>query len=174
MQSGILPVPCQYILSLMNFIIKSETFSHSSIHNINTRNTRHLHRPNAKLSCFQINITYAGIKIFNSLPPSLTILREWQGKIQSNQSSLTNSKYSLLLLRRGIFYVYRRSIILFHKIFVKNCVCSCIYDLFCIVLCLWPTHSSVEYTCMCTYRYVMYVLYSMSMFIDWLEFCRAH
>jgi len=51
----ILPVPCQYILSLTNFIINNQKIfqTNSSIHNINTRNKHHLHRPNANLSCFQ-------------------------------------------------------------------------------------------------------------------------
>jgi len=77
----------------MNFIIKTETFSNSSIHNINTRNSHHLHRPNASLSCFQRSILYAGIKIFSSLPPSgqSDSPQEWQDKIQSNQRRLTNS-----------------------------------------------------------------------------------
>jgi hypothetical protein len=54
-QLEILPVPCQYILSLMNFMINNqENFqTNSPIHNINTRNKPHLHRPNANLPCFQ-------------------------------------------------------------------------------------------------------------------------
>ena len=48
----ILPVPCQYILSLIKFFANNqETFkTNSSIHNINTRNKHYFHRPNAKLS----------------------------------------------------------------------------------------------------------------------------
>jgi hypothetical protein len=44
------PVPWQYILTLMNFIIADqENFqTNSSIHNINTRNKHNLHSPNAK------------------------------------------------------------------------------------------------------------------------------
>jgi len=54
-QLEILPVSCQYIPSLMSFIIyNQEVFqTNSSIHNINTRNKHLLHRPNANLSCFQ-------------------------------------------------------------------------------------------------------------------------
>ena len=54
-QLEILPVPCQYILSLMNFIINNQKVfqTHSFIHNINTRNKHRLHRPNANLSCFK-------------------------------------------------------------------------------------------------------------------------
>jgi len=48
-QLEILPVPWQYILSLMNFIVN------------NTRNKHCLCRPNASLSCFQNSTFYAGI-----------------------------------------------------------------------------------------------------------------
>ena len=67
----------QYILSLMRSMINNqEVFqTNSSTHNIKTRNKHHLHRPNAKLSCFQKSIFYAGIKIFNSLPLSVTNLK---------------------------------------------------------------------------------------------------
>jgi len=54
-QLEILPVPCQYILSLMNFIINNQEIfrTNSLIHNINTRNKHYLRRSNASLSCFQ-------------------------------------------------------------------------------------------------------------------------
>ena len=44
-QVQILPVPCQYILLLMNFVINNQEIfqTNSSIHNINTRNKHHLH-----------------------------------------------------------------------------------------------------------------------------------
>ena len=68
-QLEIQPVPCQYTLSLLNFIIHNQKnfLTNSSIHNINARNKHHLHRPNANLSCFQKRTFYADIKIF-SLP----------------------------------------------------------------------------------------------------------
>jgi hypothetical protein len=44
------------------------------IHNINTRNKHHLHRPNANLSCFQKSAYCAGIRIFNRLPLCLSVL----------------------------------------------------------------------------------------------------
>ena len=61
----------------MNFIINNkENFqTNSFIPNINTRNTPHLHTPKANLSCFQKSTFYAGIKIFNSLPCHVTILK---------------------------------------------------------------------------------------------------
>jgi len=55
----------------MNFIINNqENFqTNSCIHNINnTRHEHHLYRPNANLPCFQNITSYAGIKIFSTLP----------------------------------------------------------------------------------------------------------
>jgi hypothetical protein len=85
-QLEILPVPCQHIHSLMNLIfINHEIFqTNSSAHSINTRNKHKLHRPHANLSCFQKCTFCAGIKIFNSLPPSLTILKNAPVKIISS------------------------------------------------------------------------------------------
>ena len=73
----ILSVPSQYIYSLMSFFIgNQEKFeTNSSVHNINTRNKHHFHRPVANLSCFQKGVSYSGIRIFNSLPEILQILR---------------------------------------------------------------------------------------------------
>ena len=73
----ILTVPSQYIYSLMSFFIgNQEKFqTNSSVHNINTRNKHHLHRPVANLSCFQKGASYSGIRIFNSLPQSITNLK---------------------------------------------------------------------------------------------------
>jgi hypothetical protein len=50
-----LSIPCQYIQSILNFVVNNqETFqTNLEIHNINTRNKHHLHRSNANLSCFQ-------------------------------------------------------------------------------------------------------------------------
>jgi len=73
----ILNVPSQYIYSLMSFFIgNQEKFqTKSSVHNINTRNKHHFHRPVANLSCFQKGASYSGIRIFNSLPWSITNLK---------------------------------------------------------------------------------------------------
>jgi len=51
----ILPVPYLCILSLMNFIISyQENFqTNASIHNINTRNNHHFHRPNPTYLVFK-------------------------------------------------------------------------------------------------------------------------
>jgi uncharacterized ubiquitin-like protein YukD len=82
-QLEILRVPCQCIHSLLNFIINNQEIfqTNLSMHNINTRNKHHLHSPNGNLSCLQKSTFYAGIKIFISLPPNVTILRNEEGKI---------------------------------------------------------------------------------------------
>ena len=75
---------CQYILSLMNFIIKNhEIFqTNSSIHNINTWNEHH-HRTNANQTWCQKSMFYAGIKIFNCLPPCVTIFKNGKAKFKT-------------------------------------------------------------------------------------------
>jgi hypothetical protein len=76
----ILPVPWQYICSLVNFFVNNpEKFqTNSSVHSINARNKHHLQGPIANLSCFQKSAFCFGIRIFNSLPRSLTNLKtEW-------------------------------------------------------------------------------------------------
>jgi len=100
-QLEILPVPCQYVLSLMKFIINNQEIffkTNSSIHNINTRNKHHLHRPNANLSYFQKRTYYAGIKIVNSLPPSVTILKNDKAKFKAPLRKIHT--YTLILLCR--------------------------------------------------------------------------
>jgi hypothetical protein len=73
----ILLVPCQYIFSLMNFFVNNRASfqTNSSVYSINTRNKKHLHGPIANLSCFQKSAFYSAIRIFNSLPRSLTNLK---------------------------------------------------------------------------------------------------
>jgi len=89
------PVPCQYVLLLMNFMTSNqENFqTNSSIYNTNTKNKHHLHRQNAKLSCFRKCIRYAGIKIFNNLPPSLTFCKNYMTKFQASLRKYLNTHY---------------------------------------------------------------------------------
>jgi IS1 family transposase len=76
-KSEILLVPTQYIHSLMNFFVSNQDNfqTNSSIHNINTRNIHHLHRPNCQPTLFQKSAFYSEIRIFNSLPHSITNLK---------------------------------------------------------------------------------------------------
>ena len=53
------------------------------MHNINTRNKHNLHRPNVNKFCSQESIFSAGIKIFNSLSPSLPVLKNGKAKFKA-------------------------------------------------------------------------------------------
>jgi IS1 family transposase len=95
----ILPVACQYMFSLMNFFVNNqENFqTNSSVHSINTRNKHHLHRPVANLSCLQKSSFCSGIRIFNSLPHSLTNLKneKAQFKVALRRCLNAHSFYSV-------------------------------------------------------------------------------
>jgi IS1 family transposase len=95
----ILHLPCEYIFSLMNFIVKNQELfqTNSAVHSVNTRNKHQLHRPTANLSCFQKSAFYTGIKIFNSLPSSLTSLvnKKSQFKVALKIYLNTHSFYSV-------------------------------------------------------------------------------
>jgi hypothetical protein len=95
----ILPIPCQYIFSLMNFILNNQEHfqTNSSIHSIDTSNKHHLHKPNANLSCFQKSTFYAGIRIFNRLPLSLISLKneKTKFKVALREYLTTHSFYSV-------------------------------------------------------------------------------
>ena len=69
----------------------------SSVHNINTGNKHHLHRPVANLSCFQKGASYSGIRIFNSLPQSITNLKnkKTQFKVALKKFLNAHSFYSV-------------------------------------------------------------------------------
>jgi len=73
----ILPVPCQYVLSLMLFIIDNPNNFQTGleIHGLHTRSRNQLFIPVANLTIVQNGITYSGIKIYNSLPSNILDLK---------------------------------------------------------------------------------------------------
>jgi hypothetical protein len=83
----------------MNFFVSNqENFQpNSSVHSINTRNKHHLHRLIASLSCFQKSAFYSGIRIFNSLPHSITDLKneKTQFKVALKKYLNAHSFYSV-------------------------------------------------------------------------------
>jgi len=83
----------------MNFIINKQVIfqTHSSAQCINIRNKHHLHRSYANRSYFQKKYIYAGIKIFNSLPSSMTILKNEKAKLKAalRKYQQTHSLYSV-------------------------------------------------------------------------------
>ena len=80
-QLEILPVPHQYILSLTNLIVSSHVIfqTHSSIHKIK----KGISIIFIDLSCFQKSTIYASIQIFNSLPTSVTIVKNDKTKFKA-------------------------------------------------------------------------------------------
>jgi hypothetical protein len=54
-----------------------------TVHGLNTRNKTQLHRPIANLSRFQKGVSYAAVKIFNSLPSSISNLRNDKKQFKS-------------------------------------------------------------------------------------------
>jgi hypothetical protein len=81
----ILLILFQYLLSWMSFIITNqEVFqTNLSLHNLNTRNEHHLHRPNGNLSCFQKSTFFAGITNFQILSPIVTTLKNDKAKFKA-------------------------------------------------------------------------------------------
>jgi len=72
-QLQILPLPSQYIFSLLVFVNKNrELFlSNFEIHDMNTRDKKNLHLPYTNLTLVQRGVLYSGSKIFNRLPLSI-------------------------------------------------------------------------------------------------------
>jgi len=66
----ILPLPCQYILCLLQFVIKNKDLftTDNEIHTLCTRQHRNFHQPSVNLTKYQTGVFYMGIKIYNSLP----------------------------------------------------------------------------------------------------------
>jgi hypothetical protein len=69
-QLQILPLPSQYIFSLLVFVNKNRNLflSNSEIHDKNTRFNHNLHLPSTNLTSVQKGVLYSGSKIYNHLP----------------------------------------------------------------------------------------------------------
>jgi len=96
-QLRILPLPSQYIFSLLLFVATNKKlFSlNSQIHDINTHNNNNLHLPLTGLTLVQKGVVYSGCKIYNHLPPQI--------KNISNNVALFKSKLKKFLLQY-VFY----------------------------------------------------------------------
>jgi hypothetical protein len=104
----ILPFPCQYILSLMLFIIvKPNNFcSFLEIHGLHTRSKNQLFIPIANLTNVQKGITYSGIKIYNSLPSNSLNLK-------NDRKNFKNESYGYLL--NSLFYYVKKEFLKFNR-----------------------------------------------------------
>jgi len=74
----ILPVPCQYIRSLLLFIIDNPNNFQTGleVHGLHTRSKNQLFIPIANFTSVQKGITYTGIKIYSSLPSNILSLKK--------------------------------------------------------------------------------------------------
>jgi hypothetical protein len=65
----ILPLPSQYIFSLIMFMIRNRTqfLVNSEIHHINTRQHTNFHQPSVHVAKYQNVLYYLGVKVFNLL-----------------------------------------------------------------------------------------------------------
>ena len=95
----ILPVPCQYILSLMLFIGDNPNYFQTGleVHGLHTRNKNQLFIPIVNLTSVQKGIIYFGIKIYNSLPSNILSLKKDRRRFKNelNRYLLNNSFYSV-------------------------------------------------------------------------------
>jgi IS1 family transposase len=81
---AILPVSCESIFSFMHYFFSNKVNiqTNSSVSGIHARNKHHIHRPFANLSCFQNSAFYSDIRIFSSLPRSLTNLKNGEAQFK--------------------------------------------------------------------------------------------
>lgn len=95
----ILPFSCEYILSLMLFVIDNQNNFHSGleVHGLNTRSKNQLYLPISNLSVFQKGTTFTGIRLFNSLPRTIQSLRNDRTSFKNNLFSylMNNSFYTV-------------------------------------------------------------------------------
>ena len=96
---NILPVPSQYILSLLLFVTKNKDQfkTNSQIHRITTRQTSDLYVPTANLTIYQKGVYYHGLKIYNHLPKTVKDLSGDENKFELalKRHLLHNSFHSL-------------------------------------------------------------------------------
>jgi hypothetical protein len=76
----ILPLPSQYIFSLLLFVTKNmKNFTvNSEMYQIETRQHANIHQPTVNLTKYQKAVYYMAIKVYNALPSYI--------KIESNNS----------------------------------------------------------------------------------------
>jgi hypothetical protein len=90
-----LPVPCQYILSLMLFIIDNQQhfFTNAHVHGLGTRNKNNLYLPVQSLTCVHKGVSCSRVKIFNLLNPSVFLCT----------TRLNIQKFYMVLALRWVF-----------------------------------------------------------------------
>jgi hypothetical protein len=95
----ILPLSCEYILSLMLFVIDNQNNFRSGleVRGLNARSKYQLYLSTSNLSVFQKGTTFCGIRLFNSLPGTIQSLRNDRVHFKNNLLSylMTNSFYTV-------------------------------------------------------------------------------
>ena len=96
-QLQILPLPSQYIFSLIVFVNKNRSLflSNSEIHDKNMRFNHNLHLPSTNLTLVQKGVLYSGSNIYNHLPLNIKMLSNYAKQFKSTLRSY---------LREYIFY----------------------------------------------------------------------
>jgi hypothetical protein len=83
---------------LMMFVVNNlDKFQpNNSVHGVNTRNNEHVHRPVTHLSSNQRNVYYSGVKLYNSLPTSITTVKNYRNlfRVALRSYLLNHSFYS--------------------------------------------------------------------------------
>jgi hypothetical protein len=94
-----LAVLCQYIFSILLFVIKNnEIFlTNSEIHSIRTRYSANLHPPLLHLTKAQKGVYFSAIKIYNLLPQRIKKLSGNANKFKVTLKKISSTKLILLL-----------------------------------------------------------------------------
>jgi len=96
---NILPVPSQYIISILLFLTKNKDqfMTNSQMHKITTWQTFNLYIPATNLTIYQKGVYYHGIKVYNHLPKTIKDLSGDKNKFKLTlkRHLLHNSSYSL-------------------------------------------------------------------------------
>jgi hypothetical protein len=95
----ILPLSCEYNLSLMLFVIDNQNNLFGlEVHGLNTRSKNQLYLPTSNLSVFQKGTTFSGIRLFNSLPGTIQSLRNGRVRFKNNLLSYLRQIHFIMLL----------------------------------------------------------------------------
>jgi hypothetical protein len=89
----ILPLPSQYIFSLLMLTIRNRTqfVIKSEIHHINTRQHTNFHLPSVNVAKYQKGVYYLGVKLFNALLPN--IIWNMASEVERCNSSLAINQF---------------------------------------------------------------------------------
>jgi len=109
----ILPLPSQYILSLLLFMIRnsSQFLVISEVYHIDTGQHANFHQPSVNLTKYQKGVYYLGVKVFNKLPAYIKVESDnpKEFKLFLWKFLFDNSFYSLdeyFELQKSLVYIH--------------------------------------------------------------------